>query len=219
MISILAPTRGRPQAAAEMAGSARNTASDIEILFYVDDDDPNLAEYQAMPGVIVGPRIVLSDCWNRLAEHATGDILHMSADDIRYRTPGWDQVVLEAFAEYPDRIVFVYGRDGYADGRLGTHGFISRRWYETLGYFTWPEFQADYADTWLHDLATRIDRLVYLPDVYTEHLHPIARKANWDQTHMERRDRRRRTRPGVLYNRLHAQRQADAERLEAACFS
>lgn len=217
-ISVLVPSRGRPQALQEMADSVHATAvGPVEVLAYVDDDDP--ADYSTVTGVriIYGPRIVLSDCWNQLAAAADGPILGMGADDIRFRTVGWDTRVCRAFEVFDDQIAFVYGRDGIHDQKLGTHGFIHWRWVETVGYFTWPEFPADYADTWLHELAGRIRRLVYLPDVYIEHLHFLAGKAEVDQTHRERLARRGNV--DWLWRTLTDQRIADARKLEEACFS
>ena len=111
------------------------------------------------------------------------------ADDIRFRTPGWDEAVIEAFEKYDDKIVYVYGRDGIADERMATHGFMHRRWYEALGYFTWPAFSSDYGDLWNHTIARKLDRLHYIEEVYTEHLHPAVNKAELDATHRDRIDR------------------------------
>jgi hypothetical protein len=215
VISILAPSRGRPEALQEMADSANETASNIEILAYIDDDDPS--DYRGDGyRIIRGPRITLSDCWNVLAREARGSIFGMGADDIRFRTPRWDNLFRRVFDDFPDRICFVHGRDGIHDEKLGTHGFISRRWFETVGYFTWPAFPADYADTWLHELADRIGRRVYVPDLLIEHLHPIAGKAEWDQTHFERLARGRASNVAQLWKDLEPQRIEDAEKLEAA---
>lgn len=221
LISLLAPTRGRPQALLEMADTAFGTAEGpVEVLAYVDDDDPQKDVYLGLGiRIVIGPRIILSNCWNQLAHEAQGDILHMSSDDIRFRTAGWDRIIRDTFNRYEDRIVFVWGRDGIHDGIMGTHGFISRRWMETVGYFTWPDFPADYADTWLDDLANRIGRSVYLPELLIEHLHPIAKKAEYDQTHRERLERGRRANVKAMWRRLESQRKQDAERLGAACFS
>jgi hypothetical protein len=200
-----------------MVASAHETATGpIEVLAYVDLDDLYLTEYEQLDGVrlVTGPRIVLSECWNQLAQVAQGDILGMASDDIRYRTPGWDQKVRDAFDRYPDRIAFVYGRDGFADRRMGTHGFLSREWVNTVGYFTWGEFPADYADTWLNEIANMIGRRVYIPSILTEHLHPLAKKAEWDQTHKERLARSDR---GRLYRALRGQRIEDAQKLREAC--
>ena len=48
MISICCPSRGRPTLAKRMAESAINTAKNknIEILFYLNDDDTELENYK-----------------------------------------------------------------------------------------------------------------------------------------------------------------------------
>ena len=213
-ISILAPSRGRPKALQAMADSAFRTASNIEILAYVDEDDPS--DYEAVQDVTIvrGPRINLSDCWNRLAEKARGSILHMGSDDIRFRTPHWDQMIRQAFEVFRDRIVFVYGDDGIHDRKMGTHGFVSREWYQTVGRFTPPFFPCDYADTWLNEVAAHIGRRMYIQGMLIEHLHPIAGKASWDQTHKERLERGREANVGELYESLHDARMAEAEALQ-----
>lgn len=213
LVSVLAPSRGRPAACQEMVNSAHQTGSNVEVLAYVDDDDPT--DYTVDNATVVrGPRINLSDCWNKLAERAQGDILHMGSDDIRFRTPGWDDMVRSVVAEFPDRIVFVYGDDGIHDQKMGTHGFITREWYETVGRFTPPYFPCDYADTWLNDVARRVGRSVYIPGMLIEHLHPIAGKAEWDTTHQERLARGREANVDGLFESLEGERIAEAETLQ-----
>ena len=211
LISVLAPSRGRPKALQQMVDSVYETGSNVEVLAYVDDDDMDYPVDNVT--VVRGPRINLSDCWNRLAEKAKGDILHMGSDDIRFRTPHWDEMVRQAFKVFPDRIVFVYGDDGIHDRRMGTHGFISREWYQTVGRFTPPQFPCDYADTWLNEVAQTIGRAMYIPGMLIEHLHPIAGKASWDQTHQERLARGREANVGELYKSLADVRAAEAEAL------
>ena len=193
MISLLVPSRGRPESCAQMIGSANETADDFQVIVRIDSDDPKLEGYKNLVDnnvdLMVSPRGVLSGLWNECALMATGEILMQCADDIRFRSPGWDTLVHAAFDEYDDKIAYVYGRDGIADERMATHGFMHRTWYETLGYFTWPHFTSDYGDLWNHTIAERLDRLHFLPDVYTEHLHPAAGKGVMDQTHIDRMER------------------------------
>lgn len=191
MISLLVPSRGRSADFVNMMVSAFSTKrGEVEIVARFDDDDDEnqfLLDVGLWPlRMIVGPRSTLSSLWNECAVEANGEILMQCADDIRFRTPGWDLMVRDAFDSCPDRIAYVYGRDGIADERMATHGFMHRRWYEALGYFTWPEFSSDYGDLWNHTIAERLGRLHYIPELYTEHLHPSAGKGEWDQTHQER---------------------------------
>lgn len=216
MISVVCPTRGRPENVRRMWESATATATgDIEACFYLDDDDPvGSAQFDDLPGTVnfvVAPRCLLATAWNEAAKLAHGDILMPAGDDLIFRTVGWDKAVADAMPA--DGIGFVYGRDGYQDENLGTHGFITTRWVKAVGYFLPPYFAADYTDLWLHEVAGMIGRRIYLPDVLIEHMHPVCGKGEWDQTHHERLARHAEQDPGTLYASLIDARRSDAEHL------
>lgn len=218
MISILCPTRNRPGNVRRLIESARDTADGpLEFVFYADDDAPLPPDITSQDGVvtITGPRIMMSAMWNACWDRASGEIAMMGADDIAFRTPGWDTTVLAEFTKYPDRIVLVHGQDGIQGPDLGTHSFLHRRWVETVGYFTAPYFSRDFADTWINDLAIRIGRRVYLPEMYIEHLHPVVGKAPWDETHQERVIRGEHDDVDGIWARTGDERAGDAAKLQA----
>lgn len=222
MISILLPTRGRPDNVRRLLESAFETAStEVEFVVYVDDDDPTRDETRDVlhrHGVVVvdGPRVVLSETWNRCWERARFDVFMHCGDDIIFRTPNWDVRVLEEFDAWPDRIVLVHGRDGFQDERLGTHSFIHRRWTDVVGYLVPPYFSSDYNDLWLTEVADALGRRRYLADVYTEHMHPVAGKAELDQTHRERIERHRQDDVDRIYRGLAERRLEDVAKLRRA---
>jgi hypothetical protein len=190
VISLLCPSRGRPQNLWRLSESAFSLAAsppDIELLAYVDFDDPALPQYAALDcaEIHTGERIMFTDYWNKLAEVARGDIMGMMGDDVVFRTPGWDVMVEDEFAKWPDRIVFVNGRDGAHGPALGTHGFLHRRWVDAVGRFCPPYFSHDYPDLWLTEVADALGRRVFLPELFTEHLHPNLGKAPDDDTYRE----------------------------------
>ena len=214
-ISVLCPTRNRPAGARRLIDSARAMAAgDVEFILRTDEDAPLGWEE---PGVteIRGPRGVLSALWNECAAVAAADIFMQAGDDIVFRSEGWDDQVAEAFAQVPDRIVFVHGTDLFQPLTFGTHGFVHRRWTEATGYFTPPYFSSDYGDTWLNDVANMIGRRVCLPGVVTEHLHPVTGKASWDATYLERMSRGDRDGVHGLYVSLAGERDSDAAKLRA----
>jgi hypothetical protein len=216
VISILCPTRKRPKQFRRMVESARATAlKHVEIVAYCDDDDHDGIAACAVLEVkyIVGPRIVLSDCWNQCYKLATGDILGLGNDDIIFRTTGWDRMVGNAFALISDKILLVHGSDGGRPlGGFAIHAFLHRRWVEALGYFIPPYFVSDFADCWINDLATALGRRLYLPYL-TEHMHYVFGKAEKDETTLERLERHKQENPGKLYQELEPQRIADLEKL------
>jgi hypothetical protein len=195
--------------------SAYATAvGDVEFVVYLDDDDPTLTEVHQLIDdrygkVIVGDRIVLSEMWNRCAEQATYDVMMHCGDDIVFRTNGWDARVRKEFDDVSDKILFVHGSDGFQGANIGTHGFLHRNWVNAVGYFVPPYFSSDYNDLWLTEVADELGRRRYLPDVYTEHMHPVANKGTWDQTHQERLARHKRDDPARIYRQRAAERQND----------
>lgn len=225
LISILTPTRGRPDNITRLISSALDTALHpnlIEFVFYVDYDDhssDNVIERASMTGArtmtIVGDRIVLSEMWNVCARAAHADVMMHCGDDIVFRSEGWDKLVIDEFAKYPDGIVLVHGRDGYQDERLATHGFRHRNWMNVVGTFVPPYFSSDYNDTWVTEVADKLGRRRYIPEIYTEHMHPVVNKGPLDLTHQERLQRHERDNPGQTYAQLTRVRQEEVGILQA----
>lgn len=219
MISLLVPSRGRPDQLTTMWTSATQTADHpdrVELVVYRDDDDPTDPPDLGDATVIEGSRICLSQMWNQCADQATGDILWHGNDDVIFRSPSWDTAVEAAFAAIPDRIVVVHGRDGFQDAALGTLSFLHRRWCDTVGYFLPPYFSSDFNDLWVSEVADSLGRRVFLPEVFTEHMHPIIGKGEWDQTHQDRLERGERDNVAQLYQDLAPQRVEDARKLREA---
>ncbi len=183
MISILTPTRGRPDSYARFIDSVLNTADDeIELLGYVDDDDNTAMQYPA--DIIVGERQAsVGVSWNILAGMSTGDILIMGNDDLIYRTEHWDSILYEHIDLYEDAIYCMYFNDGINGKKHCAFPIISRTWYETLGYFSPECFNFFCHDTWVMDIAKKIDRLHYIPEVFIEHMHFTTKKSKMDTTY------------------------------------
>lgn len=223
LISVLVPSRGRPDSFARMYRSLVATAvypRQIEVVARLDLDDLSKSEYPWENGVrltyLPGERTLLSSCWNECYQEASGDILMHCGDDVTFNTPGWDQRVRDEFAKIPDRIGLVYGDDlstNFPD--LATHGFMHRRWVETVGYFLPPLFSSDWNDVWISDVAKRVKRMVPIPDVVIEHHHYTFGKAERDKTHAEREERGARDGVVELYKRTEKNRKQDAAKLKA----
>lgn len=234
-ISLLAPTRGRPDQAMRLALSVLQTASrpeQVELLFYVDSNDLEKANYEKAIEqhksqldrfrrclLVVAEPIGISKAWNVLAALSQGDLLIMAADDQTYNTAGWDDRLLIETQRFEDEIFCIWFNDGHWGKKLCTFPIVSRKWCLTLGYFTTGLFECLYDDLWIMDLAQRLDRLHYIPDVLTEHLHWSYGKSDIDATYAWKQvNDAGQLKPTVrrdmnLFSRTAPYREADAQRL------
>lgn len=183
MISILTPTRGRPEMAKAMLESARSTQTqENEYLFYVDEDDTS--EYNLNAPTYRGPKVRLGVVWNFLARMAEGDYLMMGNDDLIFRTPGWDEKINIVMG--PDEVMVACFDDGINQGKHFAFPIVTRKWYETMGQFTAEIFTFGYHDTWIFDIAKRLNKAIYIPEILVEHIHPTAGKRPVDETYRNR---------------------------------
>lgn len=218
MISLLVPTRKRPDNLKRFYESAMATANapkDVEVVAYVDDDDDSYDFSLPRLRYVRGPRIVLSEMWNKCYDIALGPIYGHMGDDIIFRSDNWDALIKNMFSSYEDKILFVHG-DDMSDvhrNNFGTHGFIHKNWVDAVGYFVPPYFSSDFNDTWLNDVANALNRRVYIDAVKTEHMHYVFNKAEKDQTHEERLARHANDRVDEIYAAKKPEREADVEKL------
>jgi glycosyltransferase involved in cell wall biosynthesis len=162
MISIVCPSRGRPELAKRMIDTALFTAGEeIEILLYLNDDDPTLPEYIKLIDskyYSIGPDRSPGYSWNMLANQASGEIIFLIGDDVTFITDKWPALVNSAFDQYPDKIVCVYPIVPGLKRRKNPHFCLHKDWINTLGYFVPPHFWHWYVDTWIREVAIRLGR-------------------------------------------------------------
>lgn len=199
-ISVICPSRGRPQRWAAMVDSALETAiRPSRVLFnvLVDRDDPCLAEYVNLSRAGVG--LVVNDrprpapaLYNELALGAAGEILIAASDDVLFRTPCWDDRLERIFAGFPDRLLVAYFGDGpsvkFPGGRDKVEHFAtSREFVESVGYFMRDDYEHFCADQHTGEIARLAGRLRAAPEIVLEHLHAKYGRAENDETYRAKR--------------------------------
>ena len=203
IISIIFPTRNRPNNCNRIINSIKDTVSNerlncIEFCLYIDDDDiitiPELENLKISTNInikyIQGPRICLSKMWNEAYEKlSVGNIIMQCGDDFIFKTYDWDIIVRNKFNEYEDRLILVFGRDEIHNGNFAAHSFVHRNWIETSGFWLPPYFSSDYSDTWLNDVSVMINRRIFIDNLYIEHMHYTVGKADIDQNTLDRLER------------------------------
>jgi len=192
MISVILATRERPHNIERLWKSVLdNTTTVVEFVFAVDSDDQATAETlkKLDTGKMViktrsGPRDYVPLRINESLQDCTGDVVALWGDDLVVRTQDWNLHIEEAIRTWADGVGLVYCRDDRHNEELCTHPFISRRFVDTLGYAAYDRFFHYYVDTWLHDIAKRINRLHYLPEVFIQHLHCDRKQAPVDNVYL-----------------------------------
>lgn len=215
-VSLLCPTRKRPAELERMIRSAVKTAiGSIEILVYVDDDDPT-RHLDIAPAIkFVGPSNGVGRAWNHLAMRATGARLMMANDDLVFETIGWDHELLSR--EPADRIYVAWFNDGSMKPERCAFPIVSRRWYEALGYFVPECFHFLWHDAWVWDVGRRLRRELPILSVLVEHHHFAFKKAEYDETYRRHRvgpdNQRKRREDEATFIAMAEQRQRDADLL------
>ena len=203
VISILTPTRQRPNRLSEFIMSVYQHTDEknrVELLMYVDRDDPTKdqyldffehcqTEFQDFLRIhfVFGESKSVSKSWNDLYERSVGDIIIMGNDDLIYRTPSWDRMVELESNIFEDDIYCMWMDDRINRENHCAFPIVSRKWCETLGYFTPGVFHFGYNDTWVFDIAKQVDRCRFLGGVIGEHMHFTQGKAIKDETYERNR--------------------------------
>ena len=190
LISVLLPTRGRPELLRQSVGSLFETAMDdaaFEVLYAVDGDDEGTLDLMIGPMLRTGTDRVhvapqrhgyagLHLYVNALVPHTRGRWLLLWNDDAIMQTYGWDTEI----AKWPDRYVL----DLWSNHEPRTCAFpcVPRWWVNRLGHFSLNAHN----DTWWQEIGERTRRLVRIDvDVYHRRFDLSGEEVADDTTYRE----------------------------------
>lgn len=184
---VIVPSRGRPGNIRRLHHDWTDTAADADLRVCLDADDPKLHLYTLVaraPSVTVGPPVGMAGALNTAAldiahNHRRYKHIGFLGDDHAPRTPGWDKQIVETLEQLGTGIV--YANDLFQGPNLPTAVFMTADIVRALGYMVPPGPYHLYLDNIWLAWGRAIDRVVYLPDVIIEHLHPAAGKADRDE--------------------------------------
>lgn len=188
---VIAPSRGRPAAAVQLADAFTATKATSRLVFAVDEDDPTrhayaealghyphtTVHYAPAPSTMVKTLNVIASTYQHEA-YALGFL----GDDHRPRTRKWDQLYVEALRKLGTGIV--YGDDLLQGARIPTQVAMTSDIVRALGHMAPDVLTHLYVDDYWKVIGEGAGCIRYLPDVVVEHMHPVAGKADWDEGHM-----------------------------------
>jgi hypothetical protein len=153
-----------------------------EIVFVGDSCDHRLTEYEVP--------IIEQGCGNMVERSnlmamdtyaCAQPYIGWAADDIVSRSHGWDIQILQRLY---DGVPLVYVNDLQHDGRKASTVFMPRRVVDALGYLVAPWAEHLYIDDAWVRLSERLNGK-YLNHIILEHMHPYAKKAEWDDLYRQ----------------------------------
>jgi len=159
----------------------------IEVVVYIEKNE--LQSYPKLKNVkyIVGNLSDLPSMYNFCANFASGDIFFLAADDLIVKTRNWDKLIIDAYSKFNDTLLMIHGIDlGQNPFLFGTHFFLHRNWYETLGYLL-PMVDGYFAsDVLVSSISDNLCKRIIISDLVIEHLHPIWGKSKIDINYIEK---------------------------------
>ncbi len=197
MIEILVPTRGRPATTLNEVNNSfydTKTLEDTGLVFIADYDDETWIsgdgfEYDNETRIFVGGAdqpvgLGIGAALNHAAFAGDyvnkADILGFSADDVRFKTKGWDAAIAEALKDGG----IAWCNDGANGELLANHWMVSTDIIKALGWFAVPACRHFFTDNAWTEIAKGADCLHYLGDYLMEHLHWSFGKSEKDTTYV-----------------------------------
>jgi|SRR5208283_1996503 len=172
-LSVILPTRRRPELARRCIGSFRETVSadEVELILVHDDDDDSYASGFDDVHKIAVTRDTLVTAVNAAAAFLAPsfDAVMLVADDMMFRTPKWDEILLKTLEDMGGT-----GIVGWDDKRrydVLEHVLMSSDIIRVTGHFAIPQLAHFFVDNAWTELGKRAGILRYCPDVVIEHLH------------------------------------------------
>jgi glycosyltransferase involved in cell wall biosynthesis len=224
-ISLLMPTRKRVARAEAFLQTVVDTAADlsqIEVIAAIDHDDPESKQLTSPDPRLsliqtIGSRASMGTLNSRCLAKASGDLIMLVNDDILIRSQNWDQVMLEKAAQFPDEVFLMHTRDGHKDEKFPIFPILSKRGCSLLKDPYPSHYCGDGIDMHLFDLFLRLkdfghNRIIYLPEVFFEHMHVGLRKAPNDPIY----ESRNRIKSNQTFYTLWKKRELSAQRLADA---
>lgn len=210
-VTLIIPTRERPEAALHAAGEALHHAELPNTQVVISVDGPHETDqhhaYLEIPWVLGSNVEVIADPTHRglvgtlnrravqtartqlMKDHhcRRGDqcqrTTHIAfmGDDHRVRTHGWDRRLADAAGPWG----ISYGNDLLRGADLPTAVMMSADLVRVLGKMAPEELWHMYCDDYWAALGRELGHLVYLDDVIIEHMHPAAGKAQVDESYRQ----------------------------------
>ncbi len=181
------PSRSRPEKFFKGLDNILGNLADhtnYEIQCTLDYDDPTMYNQEVLIRLkhymdnhkvqaIYGTSTCKVHAVNRDMERFTDfDIVVVYSDDMEFTKPGFDNTIREKFdLHFPDTNGCLHFYDGFQD-RVCTMSIIGRMYLSKIGTIYHPSYFSVYCDEEFTEVARKLIKMAYYPDVIFMHKHP-----------------------------------------------
>jgi len=182
-ISIIHPSRNRPEQAEETIklwlGNAKDS-SQIEYILSIDHNDKDLKRYKAISDrngtkTHIAMNKSAIEAINRAAKKSQGNLIIVVSDDFKSEE-AWDEKLLKELEGKEDFIVKT--QDGIQEWII-TLPILDRKYYERFGYVYFPGYSHLWSDTEMTSVADLTGRKI-TSQLFFEHEHYSTGKSKKD---------------------------------------
>jgi len=167
MITLLLPSKGRPDKASEAIECFNKCRTTAQILLVLNDGE----DYNLDVPTIHVPAQSMCEAVNIAARSVETDFIGFIGDDHHIRTPGFDEI----FERELEDSRIVYGNDLLMKEKLATHCAMKTEVVKRLGYMAIPGLTHLFMDNFWMELGAK-----YVPEVIVEHMHYSVGKSKND---------------------------------------
>lgn len=168
MITMLLPSKGRPDKAKQAIDRFNECRTTAKILLVLNDGE----DYNLDVPTIHVPASSMCDAVNIAAKTVDTEFIGFIGDDHHVRTPGFDEI----FEHELEDSRIVYGNDLLMGEKLATHCVMKTEVVKRLGYMAIPGLIHLFMDNFWMELGAK-----YVPEVIIEHMHYSVGKSSEDE--------------------------------------
>lgn len=178
-----------------MVESVARTASQIDLILVIDEDDPERKGYEALaqrhPFVQVELnrlRVPFMLHYNLVFQrHPNYEYYSATNDDFVYHTERWDELLMGEIERKFSGWGWAFGNDLHRGEKLPTTSVVSGNICRVLGWLQMPWLRRNFGDDAVLVMGQALNRISYVPDVVIEHRHPSIGKNVQDKIYKKGR--------------------------------
>ena len=160
-----------------------STHSDIRVLATLDIDDFSMANDEVRDKINTYPNVSaiwgtsenkIHSCNRDMEFSGEWDVVILMSDDQKFLVRGFDSIIVEKMNNYfPDTDGVLHFPDSHGKWELSVLSILGRKYFERSGWFYFPGYKTMFCDNEYTDVATILNKRVFVPMKIYDHYHHI----------------------------------------------